>query len=630
VNRSNKQAKSVSPRPAALFYIILILIPLLFFVLLEGGLRIFNYGHDLSQWNEAPGGKLLLNPEIAYRYFYSTKGIPYSSGDVFNKVKAKNCFRIFVIGESSAAGYPFSPNGSFAKYIRKRVRLVNPGKEIEVINISMAAINSYALHDLFPGILEQKPDLVICYTGHNEYYGALGVGSAESLGGYRSVVKVMLFMNRFKTTQLVRDALKSLLSLFSNEKIEKGTLMSRMANDQQILFNSDTYRAGIEQFRENMEDIVSLSSDAGVPFVIGTLISNLKDQPPFISAAGNNLPAASEIYNNGVTELKNGNIGAADSLFRFAKDLDGLRFRASEDLNNIIRSFADNKKIFLADIDAAFKNIAPGGIIGNEYMTDHLHPTLAGYQLIGKIFTEKMEQYNLLPEEKNIAEGVQDSLTVADYDFSKLDSVIARYRIITLKSDWPYVKNPKPVSEVLKEINPLDYTDTLALLVVDNKLQWEQAHRKLAVYYLENKNFPMFLKEMDVVIDQYPFIPEYYINVTRVLIDKLQFELALPYLYKYYELKPDAFSAKWTGIIHLSNGKVKEAVKYLEYSKRYNSTDPQVLYNLAGAYALNKQYDKALAEINRTLEINRNNAEAQNLKQQLIEINKKIEAEKTN
>ncbi len=177
--------ETTSTRPAAIFYLILIFIPVLFFVLLEAGLRIFNYGHDLSQWREVPGDKIVLSPDVAYRYFYNTAGIPYSSGDAFDKVKTDNSFRIFIIGESSAAGYPFSPNGSFGKYIRKRLQLINPGRYIEVINISMAAINTYTLRDLFPGILDQKPDLIICYTGHNEYYGALGIGSAESLGGYQ-------------------------------------------------------------------------------------------------------------------------------------------------------------------------------------------------------------------------------------------------------------------------------------------------------------------------------------------------------------------------------------------------------------------------------------------------------------
>jgi tetratricopeptide (TPR) repeat protein len=165
---------------------------------------------------------------------------------------------------------------------------------------------------------------------------------------------------------------------------------------------------------------------------------------------------------------------------------------------------------------------------------------------------------------------------------------------------------------------------------VDSKLDWEQAHRKLAVSYLEKNDLRNFVNEMNVVIDQYPFVPEYYIITSKALVEKLQFEAALPYLLKYYTNRPDAFSSKWIGIIQLSNGKVKDAVKYLEQSARFNNSDPQVLYNLAGAYALNKEYQKALEQINRTLELEKNNQDALNLQKQLIAIVKNIEAKKTN
>ena len=66
-------------------------------------------------------GKLILNPDIAYRYFHSTKGIPYSNQNSFDVVKKDNAFRIFILGGSSAAGYPYTPNGDFGKYLQKKL-----------------------------------------------------------------------------------------------------------------------------------------------------------------------------------------------------------------------------------------------------------------------------------------------------------------------------------------------------------------------------------------------------------------------------------------------------------------------------------------------------------------------------
>jgi len=61
--------------------------------------------------------------------------------------------------------------------LKHRLSHTFPNKNIEVINTGITAVNSYTLWDLTDDIIEQKPDLVIIYAGHNEYYGALGVGS---------------------------------------------------------------------------------------------------------------------------------------------------------------------------------------------------------------------------------------------------------------------------------------------------------------------------------------------------------------------------------------------------------------------------------------------------------------------
>ena len=148
----------------------------------------------------------------------------------------------------------------------------------------MTAINTYTIRDLFPGILEQKPDLMLIYTGHNEYYGALGVGSMESLGTSRTVVNMVIYLERFKTFQLIRNLLKSAAVIWGGKREAlSGTLMARMAQNQYIGLDSDIYNKGIEQFSGNMHDILEMAKKQNVPVILGTLPSNLKDQYPFVS-----------------------------------------------------------------------------------------------------------------------------------------------------------------------------------------------------------------------------------------------------------------------------------------------------------------------------------------------------------
>ena len=85
--------------------------------------------------------------------------------------------------------------------LEQRLLQTFPGRNIEVINTAMAAVNSYTLFDFVDEIIEQKPDLILIYAGHNEYYGSLGVGSAESLGRFRPVINLYLRLQHLRIVQ---------------------------------------------------------------------------------------------------------------------------------------------------------------------------------------------------------------------------------------------------------------------------------------------------------------------------------------------------------------------------------------------------------------------------------------------
>src|ERR1039457_4166005 len=296
-NQKKQNKEKVTSPTRKIFYLVLILIPIIFFVLLEIGLRFFEYGYDYTQWVSPTKGKYVLNPDIAHKYFHNIDNVPYSNQDIFDEIKKPNAFRVFVLGESAGAGYPFIPLRAFSRYLEQKLSLQYPASKIEVINCSITAINTYTMRDLFPGILEQKPDLVLIYAGHNEYYGALGVGSMESLGTSRSMVNLVIYHERFKTFQLIRNLLKSAAGLLGGKKEAlTGTLMARMAQNQYIGLDSDTYKKGGKQFRENMHDILEMAKEQNVPVILSTLACNLKDQYPFVSIKEKEHPAADKVY----------------------------------------------------------------------------------------------------------------------------------------------------------------------------------------------------------------------------------------------------------------------------------------------------------------------------------------------
>lgn len=602
-----RSSKRKTPK---IFYAILVLLPIILVLILEFILRIIDYGYDYDQWSDAGEGKYTINMNIGRKYFASGGFNPTTSEDCFDIQKKTNSFRVFVLGESSAEGFPYSPMGSFSRYIRRRLELTYPNTQIEVVNIGMTGINTYTLLDLLPGVLDQKPDLIIIYTGHNEYYGALGIGSVQSFGSSPILIKLMLSLNEFRITQLVNNSIIWISSFFISSNEPSGTLMSRMAKNKYILYNSEMFNAGLQQFKKNFSDILNMIKEKGVPVIIGKLACNLKDQKPFISVETPDNKNAELVYEEAQSELKKNNTIKADSLFRQAKDLDALRFRAPEKINEIIDDLGKKFHVTTVPIDSIFNSASPDGIVGDNLIVDHLHPNVKGYQLIGKSFYSYMEKMGYLPKtgDTKIACSEPDSLTCANFMFTKLDSVIGNYSITLLKNNWPYKINNRAMSNFKQEdfislLHPKDLIDSIALYKIEGKVSWTGAHLLAASTYLKRDDISKYFEHINVLLYQYSILKDYNSLIT--------------YFYYRNELDLSDYTAKRVGIIQLYREKFDDAIKYLNEAYNSNPKDPQVLYNLSLAFSKKKDLKTAQTIINKCLNVNPNYPGANNLKRQI-------------
>ncbi|NND59712.1 MAG: hypothetical protein HKN49_05540, partial [Gammaproteobacteria bacterium] len=154
-----------SRRRRRLFTVIALFIPILFFAVVEGGLRVLGFGEDYPLFVPfaAAPGYLQPNPDVVNRYFADPEQAPAVSIDTqfFLAEKAANGLRLFVQGGSTAAGFPYGNNASPAGLLRKRLQLSFPNQQVEVISTAMAAVNSYTLLDFADEIIAQQPDAVL-------------------------------------------------------------------------------------------------------------------------------------------------------------------------------------------------------------------------------------------------------------------------------------------------------------------------------------------------------------------------------------------------------------------------------------------------------------------------------------
>ena len=422
----------------------------------------------------------------------------------------------------------------------------------------------------------------------------------------------MLYLSNFKFAQLIRNSIHWLSSLFvsSNDK-SSGTLMSRMAKDKYILLNSEVFNEGLQQFKDNLTDILHLIKDKNVPVILGRLVSNLRDQKPFISANTPGYKTADQVYEEAEDELKNNNFRKADSLFRLAKDLDALRFRAPEKLNKIIDGLGKKLHIATIPIDSIFESASPNGIVGDNLIVDHLHPNVKGYQLIGKAFYDCMKKQGYLPKTENakILFNEQDSLTRDNFVFTKLDSVMGNDFVKLLKSDWPYVEKRIEISEskpkdFLNLFKPKDAIDSIAMFRIENQISWTDAHFMAATFHLKRDNIKEYLKYINVMIYQYPGLKD---------LDNI-----LKYYYERKQLDLADYTPKRNGLLALYIGNFDNAIRHLTQAFKSTPKDPLVLYNLSLAYSKKKDFKTALTFINECLLAKPNYPDANSLKQQIL------------
>lgn len=590
----SSQSSQLSESKKRLFTSILFLIPIFFFLLLELLLRGFDYKGNLDLFfepEELGGFYTFPNPNFAARYFFTTSVIPNPSRDSFLSYKPENGYRVFIMGGSSAAGFPYVNNARFSKKLHFFLQDILPNRTVEVVNIGISAVNSYTLYDQIDEVIEHKPDLILIFTGHNEFYGALGAGSSESLGYFPAFIRFYLKIQRLKTFLLLRDFYVKLTLLFAEPPQTSSTLMSRVVKEQEIPLDSDIYNLGKIQFESNLNAILAKFKKHDIPVVIGSLASNIRDHEPFSSIKTENYPAAIEQFHKAQSELHNGNLINAKSLFVQAKDLDALRFRAASEFNDIIKTYTQKNQAYFVPVDSLLSLKAKFGIIGNDLMLEHLHPNITGYLEIGSIFANYLLNSNLLPNADLSAVKAfnyyDNNISISEFDIQ-----IGYHKIRRLMHAWPFVP-------LVKSITPLPYhsvsfADSMAWRVVTHGDTWEKAKVSVAQNYHANGEIEKAALEYQGIAVDIP-----YNNSAPELAGKLFLQIgdserAEPLLKQAYSIEKTAFSAKMLGSIAVQKEEYEKGIQLLKEALSLNNNDLQAKYNLSGALALNGEPDLAI------------------------------------
>ncbi len=607
--KNKKNLKPLSKKRKTIFYAITFSIPILFFLILEIFLRSINYlgNTDLFIDPNVPDKEFLMpNPNFAGRYFFYTKTIPNPSIDVFQKEKPENGFRVFAMGGSSAAGYPYGFNGTYSRVVRDVLQDAMPDREVEVVNVGISAISSYTLYDQVNELIEHEPDAILFYAGHNEFYGALGVGSNENLGAFPGFVRFYLKLQRFKTFMLLRTIIVDsgiwFSETFLGEKYDQtATLMERIVNSRSIELGSPQYELAMAQFESNLDAITKAFGEENIPVYIGSVASNLKDHSPFVNISNGEQPPAQTVFREAQQAYDSLDYQTALQKFTLAKDLDGLKFRAPSQINEIIRKSASSlDHVHYVPSEEELAENVEDGIIGFELMLEHLHPNQQGYFLIGKAFSET------LLNELNISAAKDLDYYKSQMFFSELDHRVAWHRVATLKQSFPFVLGEKP-TPYFRNYKHISKADSLAFKIVHSNKVWDLAKVELAEFYERQGQLDNAILEYMGLIRNQPWSLPPYVYVSRILLRMENYLAAEQILLKANEISPtDAYINKMLGSIQIQKENPFKAIRYLEAARRALPNDPQMLYNLSGAYYNSGKLEKAIEIANLGLEVSPN------------------------
>ena len=351
--------------------------------------------------------------------------------------------------------------------------------------------------------------------------------------------------------------------------------------------------AGKAKFAGKLSDILNKAKQAGVPVILGELVSNIRDQKPFIPLAGAG-GRADSLFAAAQQAEANGDLQNAKKLYTLAKDYDGLRFRAPDDFNELIHKLAAEFKCPLAHTTEAISSLCDNGLAGNCFFLEHLHPTIDGYFALSESFFQALLGSKLFGPELTRARIQPLQKLREDWGVTELDLAYANYRIAFLKAGWPFKANAAPNQGTI-EFAATTKAESLAVKTwQDKSYSREQAHVELAEFYAHRRDFQAAFCEYRALIFYGPQNQTAWIRAAEMLINDRTLNEAIPYLHGALRCGNSAFAHKWLGQIYLLKKQNRRALQHLEKAAGQSKNDAQLLYNLAGAYALNRKYRECL------------------------------------
>jgi tetratricopeptide (TPR) repeat protein len=494
---------------------LLFLFGILTLLALEGALRLSNFGSRfdfiLKDKNEGFISKHSLNTQyIALNYFSHLrvdfdkifKDDPWFPDTEFAHQKKQKTFRIFLLGGSTTRGFPFTKRTiSYSGFLQNILTDILPNHNIEIINAGYDALSSFAVLDIFKRVINQNPDLIIVYTGHNEFIGHFGTNSTVNLGKSRLLIKSIISLQNSKLFLLTKLAVFKIKSLLKKNNSEPVNLFRAMLKKSKVSWNEHDHELTETNYKLNLTEMATLAREKKVQIVFSSLASNFSDFEPLRSeistpAQDNSKQKIKILLSQVKTQLKEKNFkkaillnkraididsnyakshyqigkvyiaasqfSKANTHFKLARDLDRIHLRSCSKLNSIIHKIGKEQKIPVIDMEESLKVHSKNGILGENFFLEHVHPNINGHLLMGETIARFLFRHDILGTKKQWdwtrVRSAKDYVIMSGFNRKQFEN--SRYTIGRLLLDFPFYQC-KEGQKFLKQAQKFEFETEL-------------------------------------------------------------------------------------------------------------------------------------------------------------------------
>lgn len=386
-----------------------VLIAVIFFLGVESFLWIAGLSKPvnlLSRMDYEGRSYFTTNPEYAKRFFQRTD-VPAPQPLWIRQDKAPDTKRVIMLGESAAAGFPMM-GYNLARLVQVIWDERFPDQSVEVINLSVVAVNSHVLRLFAREAMALDPDMIVLYAGHNEVIGPFG--PASKFGQFKGVGSMARLIDVVRNTRTGR-AVDSLAQWISNRMMDWDDRIWKGLDEFQevsIAYGDPVLNGMLHHTEEKFRDIIerALSREASVLVCIPAV--NLNDWPPLDSESSaygvqdvlkaqetGDLTAfrsALTVYKAAQAREAQSDMNRAWPLYRLACDLDLKRIRADSSIRELQRRLITDypKNVGMVDADRWLHEENPVFKGDGEYFLEHVHLTFAGRVAVAACIVDGM------------------------------------------------------------------------------------------------------------------------------------------------------------------------------------------------------------------------------------------------